>query len=184
VDARQVSDKIFDEHAYVCPDCYQLEGSGDLSSLDYWYGDDAETKVQELYANVEATLSAKPEVRTANGSIWTHAHGPLRITLGWGREEHACATNYTVTYTHDGVDTVREVRADDAAGAIYEAFLPELIGDTFTVTCHELQTVGDLGGECDCETDNFRSDRCAMCGQYMQGATMHAATIWEVTGDE
>jgi hypothetical protein len=129
----KMPDKIYDDQAWVCPDCYQLEGCGDLSSFDYWYGAEADTKRAELYANINANLAPHAEVRTLDGSLWSSAHNQLHLTLGWFAENHSSEC------TEDDRDTEH----------------------------------------CDCETSTFRSDDCASCGQYMQGATMHAATIWE-----
>lgn len=176
-----MNERIADDHAWICGDCLCLHANDDLSSFDYYYGDDAERMEREFRHRVRSNLAPKPRI---TGKIGENAHGQYSVTTGWGREQHPCRTNFTVTYNGDGEgrsEDSYDVLADDAEGALAEVTYGtcELNdGDTITITKHELQTVQDAGGDCDCETASFRSDYCASCGTYIHG-TFHGATIYE-----
>jgi hypothetical protein len=140
-----------DDRALVCVDCLMHHANGDLSGYD---GDPAE--LERMIAE--------------------HLNG-RHVSIGWGREQHDCATDYTVIHTRaDG-----EVDASDQrSGTAYpdDLDLPMLeIGDSLTIERHELQTVQEMGGDCECETYTFCSGRCDSCGQYIVGS-YYAATLW------
>jgi len=101
------------------------------------------------------------------------------LTLGMLREDHACATNYTVT-ARDG--TTGDYRADSPADA-RDMFEQEhgYAGHGFiTTTTHDLQTESDRGGECDCEVNTFSWSPCDVCGSNL-GGERHAVSFWRIT---
>lgn len=173
-----MNDELWDEKAYVCTDCLMLIANGDGPNYEYDYPG----KTEEEYAAMRAEYHANID-RTMAG---------YRITCGWGREQHACASNVTVTpiYRTDqdnGVtvhyqraESTREYRADTVSDAIASAEFdfPDAVG--FHGVSHELQTEGDAGGECYCEEDGFSERTCDHCGTHYAG-TWHAATIWKIT---
>lgn len=153
-----------DDHALICTDCIMLHTNGDLSSFSHWYGAEAEERETEFCARVASHLVGK------------------YVSPGWGREQHDCTTNYTVTTTRaDGTTETKDVLSEetylDDVLTDVDGLLALEIGDSLTITRRELQTVSEQGGECDCETFTFRSDYCDSCGIYMAGE-FHAATIW------
>ncbi len=176
-----MNDELFDENAYVCTDCLVLIANGDGPDFSYQYPEKSPGEVAEMeadyYRRIEDTMRG------------------YNITLGWGREQHDCATNVTVTpiYRNDTPATTcalvptgyregdeREYRADTVSDAISSAEFdfPDAIG--FRGVSHDLETEGDRGGECYCEEESFSERDCAHCGTRYAG-TWHAATIWKIT---
>jgi hypothetical protein len=176
-----MNDELYDETAWVCRDCLFLLANGDGPNYEYDYPG----KTDEEYATMRAEYDANIE-RETDG---------YRITLGHGREQHACATNVTVTpiyRTHqdNGVDATyqrvedeKEYRADTVSDAIGQAEFDFTDAVGFHGVSHELQTEGDAGGECECETLNFSEQDCANCGTRYAGE-WHAATVWKITEED
>jgi len=109
-----------------------------------------------------------------NAGIDQHTAG-YRVTLGKLREEHECARNVTVT---DTAGQAYEYRADNEEDARYQhEFGPDT--EIVSVVFHDLQTQGDLGGDCDCETDTFSTSQCDVCGTYDAGER-HAVSFWKI----
>lgn len=151
-------DVLLDDHALICVDCLLLHANGDLSGYEFNGGDPAE-------------LERMVAVHLAECSL----------TVGWGREQHGCKSNYTVIVGRDDTETIYEVFADDAADAIYNSDGANIKpGDSVTVDAHSLRTVQDMDGDCDCETYTFHAGYCDSCNQYIAGE-FHAATIWKET---
>lgn len=143
-----------DDHALVCVDCLMYHANGDLSGYEFAGGDPAE--LERMIAE--------------------HLNG-RHVAIGWGREQHDCATDHTVTVTR--ADGGVEV-SDQRSGTAYfdDLDLPGLeIGDSLTIERHELRTVQETSGDCECGTYTFRSGTCDSCGQYIAGS-YHAATLW------
>lgn len=170
-----MNDELFDENAYVCTDCLVLIANGDGPDFAYQYPEKSPGEVAEMeadyYRRIEDTMRG------------------YNITLGWGREQHDCATNVEVTALlespNDGEDFTegdsKGYRAETASAAIEQAEFDftgsDVIG--FRAVMHELQTEGDIGGECECEHDNFSERTCDHCGVHYTG-TWHAATVWRI----
>jgi hypothetical protein len=132
-----------------------------------------------LLANGEGPSDRTDEELAAwQAGIDEHTAG-YRITLGLRREEHACATNYTVT-ARDGTEfDFRAESKSDAHNAFYLAHGSGHGGARFA-TAHELQTEADRGGECECETDSFSWSACDVCGSNL-GGERHAVSFWKIT---
>lgn len=112
------------------------------------------------------------------------------VTLGMFREDHGCATNWTVTWHAPG--SVRgsfrrgylEVRADsygDAMDAIFwaaggQGTIPDR-ARAVMARSHELETEDDRGGECECERQSFSWSSCDVCGSGLGGAR-EAVVFW------
>ncbi len=45
---------LLDDNFMVCTDCYIIIGTGDATSFDYYYGDDADHRLGEVTAAIEA----------------------------------------------------------------------------------------------------------------------------------
>jgi hypothetical protein len=173
-------DELWDEQAYVCTDCLMLIANGDGPNYEYDYPG----KSDEEYAAMRADYYDRIE-REMSG---------FRITCGWGREQHDCATNVTVTAllraetTYLGLEPPftdgdeKEYRADTVSDAIGQAEFDFTGSDVvgFRGVMHDLETEGDRGGECYCEENSFSERDCAHCGTRYAG-TWHAATIWKIT---
>jgi hypothetical protein len=173
-----MNDELWDEQAYVCTDCLMLIANGDGPNYEYDYPG----KSDEEYAEMRADYYARID-RTMAG---------YNITCGWGREQHDCASNVTVTpiyrreqdngvtVTVQSEEDAREYRADTVSDAIGSAEFdfPDAVG--FHGIAHDLETEGDRGGECYCEEESFSERDCAHCGTRFAG-TWHAATIWKIT---
>jgi hypothetical protein len=169
-------DELYDEKAFVCTDCLMLIANGDMPNYEYQYPEKTEAECEEMTRDYRDRIE-----RTMHG---------FNITLGWGREQHDCASNYTVTALlrseTDGDDyregDEKEYRAEFASEALEKAEFDftgsDVIG--FRAVSHDLETEGDRGGECECETDNFATRTCDHCGDHFAG-TWHAATIWKIT---
>ena len=104
------------------------------------------------------------------------------VTLGKIREDHACATNYTVT-TYGGNEY--EYRAEDEFDARGQFVRARTVGNIpalaiKSVTEHELRAAGDDGNECDCERDTFSSAPCDYCGSGL-GGERHAISFFTIT---
>jgi hypothetical protein len=115
------------------------------------------------------------------------------VTLGLFREDHECATNYTVTYRNPrhlarapGVPYGHlDVRADDAEDAIWQAEMSRELpagARIFTYGVrgparHDLETESDRGGECECEQLTFTWSACDVCGSSLGGAR-DAVVFW------
>jgi hypothetical protein len=176
-----VNDELWDEKAYVCTDCLVLIANGDPPDFAYQYPDKTEDEIAEMHADYNDRVDREME--------------GFNITLGWGREQHDCATNVTVTpiyRTHqdNGVDvtyqreeSAKEYRADTVTDAIGQAEFDFTDAVGFHGVMHELETAGDAGGECYCEEDSFSERDCANCGTRYAG-TWHAATTWKITEAE
>lgn len=173
-----MNDELFDSEAWVCRDCLFLLANGDGPNYEYDYPGKTDEEYAEMRADYDARIAAETK--------------GYRITLGHGREQHDCATNVTVTpiyRTHqdNGVDvtyqreeSAKEYRFDTVSEAIEAAEFdfPDAVG--FHGIMHDLETEGDGGGECECETLNFSVQDCANCGSHY-GAEWHAATVWKIT---
>jgi hypothetical protein len=179
-----MNDELYDEKAYVCTDCLVLIANGDGPDFAYQYPDKTEAEITDMEVDYYARIE-------------TAMHG-FNITCGWGREQHDCATNITVTPLFESDDDARGrcvypeepiqwangdekgYRADTISDAIGQAEFdfPSAIG--FKGVMHDLETQGDIGGECDCETLSFSEQNCAHCDDRYVG-TWHAATIWKIT---
>jgi hypothetical protein len=169
-----VNDELYDEKAFVCTDCLFLIANGDMPNYEYQYPEKTEAECEEMTRDYRDRIE-----RTMHG---------FNITLGWGREQHDCASNVTVTplLNLDSQPTIdidgkaREYHADTVSEAIEAAEFdfPGVKG--FKGIMHDLETEGDRGGECECETDNFATRDCDHCGDHFAG-TWHAATIWKIT---
>lgn len=104
------------------------------------------------------------------------------VTLGMFAEDHACATNFTVTYAPTRYSRRRltvEVRADDIADARYRAEwkIPagaRIVGYPHR---HDLMTESHRGGECECEQTTFSRSPCDVCGSYLAGSR-DAVVFW------
>jgi hypothetical protein len=173
-------DELWDEQAFICTDCLMLIANGDGPNYEYDYPGKSEDEYAAMRADYDARID-----RTMAG---------YRITCGWGREQHDCASNVTVTpiyrRTQDNGVTVttqseedaKEYRFDTVSEAIEAAEFdfPDAAG--FHGIAHDLETEGDRGGECYCEEDSFSERDCDHCGDHFAG-TWHAATIWKITED-
>ena len=169
-----MNDELFDAEAYVCTDCLVLIANGDEPDFAYQYPDKTEDEAFEMLMDYRTRIDD-----TMRG---------YRITTGWGREQHECASNVIVwpLYREEGtVDEhtegdAREYRAEFVSEAVSQAEFdfPDAIG--FKAASHDLETEGDRGGECECETDNFSERTCDHYGTHYAG-TWHAATIWKIT---
>lgn len=148
--------EILDEHAHICVDCLILHANGDCPP----------------------DMSEAEQIAFGQ-AIGAHLEGRW-LTIGWGREEHDCAANVTVTALYRGGDEnpPREYRADTVSEAVEKAEFDYPDAHGFRAIMHDLQTEADRGGECDCETDTFRDDWCDSCGRHVAGE-YHAATIWK-----
>ncbi len=111
-----------------------------------------------------------------------------RITPGMLREDHACATNWTVTYLmrHEVRGSLRrgtvDVRADSYGDALDIAWWEIPPGAWTTVArAHDLATRGDLGGDCECETRTYSSSSCDVCQTGTHGER-HAVSFWKIRG--
>lgn len=171
-----MNDELHDETAWVCRDCLFLLANGDGPNYEYDYPG----KTEAEYTAMRAEYNANIDRETAG----------YHITLGHGREQHACATNVTVTpiyrTTQDNgvvvttMTDAKEYCADTVSDAIASAEFrfPDAVG--FHGVSHDLETEGDRGGECDCETLSFSEQDCANCGTSYAGG-WHAATVWKIT---
>jgi hypothetical protein len=104
------------------------------------------------------------------------------VTPGMFREDHPCAVNFTVTYAPTRYSRRRltvEVRADDIADARERAYweLPAGARITGYPRRHDLATMADLGGECECEQTTFSWSPCDVCGSHLGGAR-EAVVFW------
>lgn len=107
------------------------------------------------------------------------------VTLGMFREDHACASDFTVTWLmrHESVrGSLRrgwvEVRADDYGDAMDQAHWAIPAGAWLTVArAHDLETETDRGGECDCECQTFSWSACDVCGSNL-GGHRDAVVFW------
>lgn len=171
-----MKDELFDEEAWVCTDCLFLMANGDAPNYAYQYPEKTEAECAEMTRDYFARIADE----TAG----------YNLTLGHGREQHDCASNWEVQALlksdRDGEDwkegDAKEYRADTASEAIEQAEF-DFAGDDvvgFRALGHDLETEGDRGGECECETDNFSHRTCANCKDSFAG-TWHAATIWKIT---
>lgn len=163
-----MNDELWDEKAYVCTNCLILIANGDGPDFAYQYPDKTEAEITEMSADYDRRIAERMD--------------GYRITTGWGREQHDCASNITVWPIYrdeDGPIDREEYRFDTVSEAIEAAELdsPNAIG--FRGVMHDLETEADRGGECECETDNFASRSCDHCGVSFAG-TWHAATIWRI----
>ena len=154
-------DKAF--AGWCCTDCLFLLANGDTpAEMD-------ETETAEYLARVE------------------HSTQGTEVTLGMFREDHPCRVNFTVTYAPTRYSRRRltmEVLADDIAdarlNAWYEIPRDELARGAHVVGYprrHDLATVQDLGGECECEQDTFSWSQCDVCGSNLGGAR-DAVVFW------
>ena len=110
------------------------------------------------------------------------------VTLGMFREDHPCRVNFTVTYAPTQYSQRRltvEVLADDTEDALYQAkFSYDMPAGARIITRgphmprrHDLATVADLGGECECEQTTFSWSACDVCGSNLGGAR-DAVVFW------
>jgi hypothetical protein len=104
------------------------------------------------------------------------------VTLGMFREDHPCAVNFTVTYAPTRYSRRRltvEVRADDIADARERVYweLPSGARIVGYPRRHDLATMGDLGGECECEQLGFSWSACDVCGSGL-GGNREAVVFW------
>jgi hypothetical protein len=132
-----------------------------------------------LIANGEAPADrTDEELAEWEAGIAEHTAG-YHVALGLGREEHACAANYTVT-ARDG--TAGDYRAESKSHARYLfGFEHGFTGHgPYRAVAHELQTEADRGGECECETDSFSWSACDVCGSNL-GGQRHAVSFWKIT---
>jgi hypothetical protein len=170
-------DEVCDEQAYVCTDCLVLIANGDWPDFAYQYPDKSEEECAAMLADYKARIERE-------------MHG-FRITLGWGREQHACASNVRVTVLRKNTDAdnpdeyryaeSKEYREETASAAIESAEF-DFIGDDvigFRAVMHDLETESDRGGECFCEEISFDTRTCDHCGDRF-GGTWHAATVWRI----
>lgn len=125
-----------------------------------------------LLANGEnPTDMTEEEISAWHAKIETR-NASYNVTLGMRREEHACAYNFTVTSPDK---TTHHYRASSFADATEQhayqtsGFLSE----------HELRTVGEDGGECNCETRTFSSSPCDYCGSNL-GGERHAISFFKI----
>lgn len=174
-----MTDELINSTAWVCRDCLFLLANGDPPNYDYDYPGKTEAEIAEMYENYNDRVARE----TAGYSI----------TLGHMREQHACATNATVTpifkdesgEPKESIETSNEylIHSGYPSEAIEsaESDFPDAIG--FRVITHDLETQGDRGGECDCEELSFSFQDCANCGAY-HGGLWHAATVWKITDNK
>jgi hypothetical protein len=175
---------LWDNQAYVCRDCLMLHANGE-------YGEEA--------------YDWHPPLLTRSQRVDDNLAG-FRLTLGWGRELHDCASNYTVTpiYRHvnyhlgspremwgyepvERSEESREYYADSASEAIDKAEFDfrghdewELCG--FRVIAHELETDSDRGTDDYCDQDEgigFSTHTCISCDDTYAGS-WHGATLWKI----
>lgn len=103
----------------------------------------------------------------------------LDVTLGMLREDHECASNFTVTDT-DGNEF--EIFADntiDARDTAYWRLPPGQDESSIaSITPHELQTEPDRGGDCDCTQVTFTWSACDVCGSNL-GGTREAVSFFK-----
>src|ERR1700733_13013117 len=150
---RTMNDELWNEQAYVCTDCLILIANGDNPNFGYQYPEKTEAECEEMLRDYHARIDREM--------------ARFRITLGWGREQHECASNWEVTplmrSDRDGEDfteadgDAKGYRADTASEALDAAEF-DFTGDDvvgFRVLGHDLETEGDRGGECYCEEESF-----------------------------
>jgi hypothetical protein len=89
------------------------------------------------------------------------------VTLGLMREDHGCASNWTIT---DQAGETYEYRAKDISEALSEHAWQHDLAEVASATAHELETEGDRGGECECEQDSFSWSQCDVCGSNLGGS--------------
>lgn len=133
-----------------------------------------------LLANGESPT----EMSEAEASAWeeeiSQRNAGYNIALGMLREDHDCATNYTVT-TSDG--KTHEFRADseqDARDQFGFHHVPECEPGIVSVTAHDLETESDRGGECECEHSSFSWSPCDVCGSNL-GGRRDAVSFFKIT---
>jgi hypothetical protein len=149
---------VNDEYAcsgWCCTDCLVLLANGDDPA------EMTETEISEWHA----------EINRRNAGY--------HLTLGMIREEHECASNYTVT-TVDGIS--HEVRADNE-NDVRDQF--EFGNDLpiVSIASHDLQTDGDRGGDDFCEVISFSWSPCDVCGSSL-GGERHAVSFWRILEKE
>ena len=116
-----------------------------------------------------------------------HCEG-CEVTLGMFREDHPCRVNFTVTYAPTRYSRKRltvEVLADDTEDAVYQARCAYEVpagariftGWPHMPRRHDLATMNDLGGECECEQTTFSWSACDVCGSNLGGAR-DAVVFW------
>jgi hypothetical protein len=140
---------------WACTDCLMLLANGEAPP------DLGEAETAEWLAGIDA--------RNAG----------YDITLGMPREDHECASNYTVTAA-DG--TTGEYRADSksdardqfGSGHGFRGHGP------YHAVPHDLETEQDRGGECECETKTFSWSPCDVCDSNLGGAR-HAVSFFKIT---
>lgn len=149
---------------WCCTDCLFLLANGDTPA------EMNEEETAEYLARVE------------------HYTAGTEVTLGMFREDHPCRVNFTVTYTPTRYSRKRlttEVLADDIEDAVWQARCAyEVPADARIFTGwphqprrHNLATVADLGGECECEQTTFSWSPCDVCRSNLGGAR-DAIVFW------
>lgn len=149
---------------WCCTDCLFWLANGDEPGRDYM---------------------TEAEVADWRARIAQHTAG-TEVTLGAFREDHDCATNWTVTWHAPG--SVRgsfrrgylEVRADTYGEAMDEAYwsVDTPAGAQGVMAhWHELETQADRGGDCECEQVTFSHTSCDVCGSHLAGAR-EAVVFW------
>jgi hypothetical protein len=154
---------------WACVDCLILLANGEDP-----VGTMSEEEISEWHADIDAVTAG------------------LRVTLGLTREEHECATNFTVravgykapdngpSWPPSPVRYVYEYRAaseQDARDLFY--WDAENGAKIVRVTEHELRTAGDDGNECECERRTFSSLSCDHCDSRLAGER-HAISFWKI----
>lgn len=144
-----------------------------------------------LLANGEAPADwSEDEVAEWKARIAHYTEG-CEITLGMFREDHGCATDWTVTWhaPHRVRGSFRrgylEVRADSYADAMDAvrwaagAAWSDVPAGAWAVIArsHDLQTESDRGGECECEQLTFSSSPCDVCRSGLAGSR-DAVVLW------
>lgn len=139
----------YTSQGWVCTDCLMLHANGETDP------ELSEEETAEYLARVE------------------HYTEGTEVTLGMFRENHECASNFTVV-TDD--DISHEVRADNE-NDVRDQFEFRTAPAIVSITPHDLETESDRGGECDCEQVTFSWSPCDMCGSILGGAR-DAVTFW------
>lgn len=120
-----------------------------------------------LLANGE-TPTEMDEAETAGylARVARHTEG-CNTVLGMPREDHDCKSNWTLT---DTAGETYEYYAKDISEALSEHAWQHDLAEVASATAHDLETVSDRDGECECEQNSFSWSACDVCGSNLGGS--------------